>query len=135
MPSAKNVCEVSAVWFSIGSTATLSIVLDGSRELNLRQPTHAAASTPNATSTAVPRGGRRRTAAGGRRTVAACDAVSAWTNCAAGLKRSAGFLASVRDSTPTISGGTVGRRLVTGAASVSRCWRVTLSIVGPVNGG
>ena len=82
------------------------------------------------------RGGTTATGTVVVRAAAAMDGgLNAWTNWAAGLNRSAGFLASVRDSAPATSGGTVGRRFVTGAASVMRCWRVIASAVGPVNGG
>ena len=61
--------------------------------------------------------------------------MSASAKCAAGLNRSAGFLASARVSTSAIAGGTAGRSCEIGRASAVRCWWTTFAAVGPVKGG
>ena len=96
--------------------------------LQNRPPNQASAAIPNAAPARRPRRVRdmaRGAGAAVERTSGITDGdASACTNCAAGLKRSAGFLASVRCSAPATSGGTAGRRFVIGAASATRCCRV-----------
>src|SRR5512142_3580401 len=62
------------------------------------------------------------------------DSIAA-ENCATGLNRSAGFLASARWSAAATTAGTAGRKLVIGGASATRRCRTIDSAVEPVNGG
>ena len=51
------------------------------------------------------------------------------------VNRSAGVLVSAQVNTPATHSGTAGRMTLMLGGSAARCWRTTLSAVGPVNGG